>query len=131
MTAIYQAIQTRYLGPTNTRGARVKATADAGSITLSWDHALNATDNHRVAAEALADRYGWRDNGERLVGGCIGGPGYVWTVVDPDPARAALLKLATLPTQSPEMFDNPSVRVTIYNAIDDARILAADIAREG
>src|SRR4051812_45021830 len=35
-----QAIQTRYLGPSNVRGSRVKAFAAAGSITLSWDHRL-------------------------------------------------------------------------------------------
>lgn len=129
MTAIYQAIQTRYIGPTNYRGSRVKATAETGSVTLSWDNALNATDNHRIAAEALANRHGWISNGARLVGGCISGPGFVWTVVDADPARDALLKLATLPTQSPEMFDNPSVRVAIYGAIEEARIIAADAAR--
>jgi hypothetical protein len=129
MTAIYQAIQTKYIGPTNTRGSRVKATAEAGSVTLSWDDALNATDNHRAAAEALANKRGWISNGARLVGGCIGGPGYVWTVVDADPAHDALLKLATLPTQSPEMFDNPSVRVAIYSAIELGRMLAADAAR--
>lgn len=127
MTAIYQAIQTRYIGPTNYRGSRVKATAEAGSVTLSWDNALNATDNHRIAAETLADKYGWPKN---MIGGALpGGPGYVWVVTDPDPARDALMRLATLPTQSPEMFDNPSVRVAIYSAIELGRMLAADDAR--
>ena len=129
MTAIYQAIQTRYISPTDYRGSRVKATAEAGSVTLSWDHALNATDNHRIAAETLAKKYGWISNGARLVGGCISGPGFVWTVVDADPARDALLKLATLPTHSPEMFDNPSVRVAIHSAIELGRMIAADDAR--
>jgi hypothetical protein len=32
-----QAIVTRYLGATDYRGARVKATAYAGSVTLPWD----------------------------------------------------------------------------------------------
>lgn len=54
-----QAIVTKYLGPTNHRGARIKATAQAGSITLSWDHALNADDNHQAAASELARRKGW------------------------------------------------------------------------
>ena len=127
MTTIYQAIQTRYIGPSNTRGSRVKATAEAGSVTLSWDNALNATDNHRIAAETLANKYGWPKN---MIGGALpNSSDYVWVVADPDPARAALLRLATLPTQSPEMFDNPSVRVAIYSAIDEARIIAADAAR--
>jgi hypothetical protein len=54
-----QAIQTKYLGPTNGHGARIKATCQAKSITLSWDHALNATDNHTLAAKALATKMGW------------------------------------------------------------------------
>jgi ribosome-binding protein aMBF1 (putative translation factor) len=29
-----QAIKTKYLGPSNVRGARVKASSDAGSVTL-------------------------------------------------------------------------------------------------
>ena len=54
-----QAIVTAFLAPTNHRPARVKAMADAGSITLSWDHALGVEDNHRAAAGALAERFGW------------------------------------------------------------------------
>jgi hypothetical protein len=54
-----QAIYTRYLGPSDTRGTRVKAFADAGSITLSWDHRLNPEGNHKAAAEALANKLGW------------------------------------------------------------------------
>ena len=53
MTAITQAIHTRYMGPTNTKGGRIKATAWAGSVTVPYDHALNVEDNHRAAAGAL------------------------------------------------------------------------------
>ena len=55
----YQAIVTKYHGPTNTRGARVRATAEAGHVTLSWDHALGVTENHAAAARALAEKFGW------------------------------------------------------------------------
>jgi hypothetical protein len=55
----YQAIETKYLGPSNVRGARVKATAEAGSVTLGWDHALNSEGNHRKAAEALCEKFNW------------------------------------------------------------------------
>ena len=72
---MYQAIQTKFLGPTNTRGARVKAIADAGSITVQWDHRLNIQDNHRAAAVALARRYGW---GEDWTGGGLPGSGYAF-----------------------------------------------------
>lgn len=54
-----QAIVTRYLGPTNFRGSRVKATCEALSVTISWDHALNSTGNHTRAAKELASRLGW------------------------------------------------------------------------
>jgi hypothetical protein len=54
-----QAIETKYLGPTNFRGARIKASAEAGSITIPWDHALNAEDNHKAAALAFVNKWGW------------------------------------------------------------------------
>jgi hypothetical protein len=57
-----QAITTKYLGPTNTRGARIKATADAGSITIPWDHELNAVKNHYAVASAFALQWGWTDD---------------------------------------------------------------------
>lgn len=62
-----QAIITKYIGPTNVRGSRVKATAQAGSVTLEWDDALNRDDNHMAAAKALATKLGW-DYGEFIAG---------------------------------------------------------------
>lgn len=61
------AIVTTYIGPTNFRGSRVKATAPdtahdgqrAFSVTLSWDDALNPEQNHDAAASALALKYQW------------------------------------------------------------------------
>jgi hypothetical protein len=58
------AIETRYLGPTNTRGGRIKATTlgnHAASVTIPLDHALNSWDNHRAAAEALIAKLEWFD----------------------------------------------------------------------
>lgn len=58
------AIQTRYLGATNYRGSRIKATtlgAPAQSITVDYDCALNSGDNHRAAAEALIRKLEWFD----------------------------------------------------------------------
>ena len=65
---MYQAIQTKYFGPANVRGSRVKATCDAGSITLNWDYRLNPSANHRTAAFALANKLGWTG---RWIGGGI------------------------------------------------------------
>jgi hypothetical protein len=50
------AIQTRYLGPTNHRGARIKAWTDSRSITVHWNHRLSSSDNHQAAAQQLLDR---------------------------------------------------------------------------
>jgi hypothetical protein len=73
---MYQAIETKYLGPTNVRGSRVKATAEAGSVTLTWDDALNSDANHIKAAQALAKKYGWK--GTYHGGAVHGAGGYVF-----------------------------------------------------
>lgn len=54
-----QAIVTKYIGPTNARGSRVKATCAARSITLEWNCAFNAEENHTEAARALCVKLGW------------------------------------------------------------------------
>ncbi len=69
-TAFYQAIVTRYLSATDHKGSRVKAIADAGSVTLPWDHALNAERNMHAAAYALAMKFNWLE-GRKLVGGSM------------------------------------------------------------
>ena len=71
------AIVTKYLGPTNYRGARIVASIPARiadcrpahwRLTLSYPYELTGEDAHRAAAQALADRLGW---GGRLVGGAL------------------------------------------------------------
>jgi hypothetical protein len=54
-----QAIITKYLGPTNTKGSRIKATCAAGSLTRSYDNGLDSDGNHRAVAEALCVKMGW------------------------------------------------------------------------
>lgn len=71
-----QAIRTKYIGPTNVRGSRVKATAQAGSITLQWDDRLNADANHAAAAKALATKLGW--NYGKWIGGQLPDASTVW-----------------------------------------------------
>ncbi len=70
-----QAITTKYLNASNTRGARIKATAQAGSVTIPWDHAVTVNQNHCAAARALAARLDW--SGE-YVGGATDGLTYVF-----------------------------------------------------
>ena len=55
-----QAIQTKYFGPTNVRGSRIKATCQARSRIYSWDDALNPSANHTKAAETLAKQLDWK-----------------------------------------------------------------------
>ena len=74
-----QAIITKYIGPTDLRGSRVKATAEAGSITLAWDDALNSEENHVAAARALAGKYGWDRLNDMTHGGTR--DGYVFVMV--------------------------------------------------
>jgi len=63
-----QSITTKYLGPTNTRGSRCKATTSSGvSLIVDWDDALNSDENHLAAAKALAVKLRWRG---QWVAGC-------------------------------------------------------------
>lgn len=54
-----QAIIAKYLGPTNHRGARIKATCSVGSATIARDYALNVEEDYKSAVAALLDRLGW------------------------------------------------------------------------
>lgn len=54
-----QAIITKYLGPTNTRGTKVVAKSEAGSVVLPWDYSKGPEANHQAAASLLAWRLGW------------------------------------------------------------------------
>jgi hypothetical protein len=56
---ILQAITTKFIGPSNVRGSRVKAVAAAGYVVLNWDPAMNSDDNHTAAAKALATKFNW------------------------------------------------------------------------
>lgn len=69
-----KAITTKFIGPSNVRGSRYKATAEGGhSVTLSADHALNSEENHDRVAKALRDKMGWK--GELVRGGLPDGKG--------------------------------------------------------
>jgi hypothetical protein len=69
------AIQTKYLGPTNSRGSRIKAwTASGFSATISYPYELSYEKCHFQAVKALIEkhnldwnldnmRYGGTENG--------------------------------------------------------------------
>lgn len=56
---MFQVIQVKYLGPTNYRGSRYKATAAAGSVTVSVGDALSTEGNVIAVAQALCAKFGW------------------------------------------------------------------------
>lgn len=66
-----QAIQTKYFGPTNHRGARIKAICAAASVTVPYDHALSVVENHIAAADVLLRRLDW--SGRWVAGGLSDG----------------------------------------------------------
>lgn len=75
--AARQAISTKYLGPTNTRGSRIKASSGSGvSVTVPYDHGLDSFANHQAAAEALCKKLKW--TGTLVGGGTVGGYCFVF-----------------------------------------------------
>ena len=83
---IRQAITTKYISPSNTRGSRVKAQAEVGSVTLSWDNALSIDENHSRAAHALANKYKWLDRFETLQCGATHDRRYVFVILECNPS---------------------------------------------
>ena len=63
----FQAILTHYIGPTNSRGGRIKAVSGSGlSVTVPYAHELSIGGNHAAACKALVDKLNW---GGRWMGG--------------------------------------------------------------
>ena len=80
----YVAIQTKFLGPTDHRGDRIKATAmdsysDGGrkSITVPYDYGIPTATQHRQAAEALLPLLNIGEEVELIEGGCQRGYVYI------------------------------------------------------
>jgi uncharacterized protein (AIM24 family) len=88
-----QSIYTRYFGPTNTRGSRIRAAAAGGArgtVTVPYDHGLDSDGNHDVAAKKLAHKLGW--HGKMHRGSSPDGRGYVYVFegggsIQADPRR--------------------------------------------
>lgn len=75
-----QAIQTKYLAPTNHRGARIKAAASGGSVTIPWAYEFDSEHNHWKAAIYLMDKMGW-DKFNTLRGGRLPSGDFVFVQV--------------------------------------------------
>ncbi|MHB1952106.1 MAG: hypothetical protein ACYCOU_00035 [Sulfobacillus sp.] len=76
-----QAITTKYIGPTNARGSRIRAFCESGSITIAWNHVLDREANYRAAAIALCERLGW--TGDLIAGSTKTGYIFVFAEVQP------------------------------------------------
>lgn len=73
-----KAITTKYIGPTNFRGSRVKASdGDGNSYTMAWDSAYGAESNHRAAVQSLCAKMLW--HGTLVAGETKHGWVWVWT----------------------------------------------------
>lgn len=81
-----QAIETKYLGPTNTRGARIKASAQAGSVTIPFEYGTGIDGAHDLALIALVTKWEWWGVWAR--GGKADGTGNVYVRISkPDSMR--------------------------------------------
>lgn len=58
-TTTTMTITTKYSGPTDTRGSRITAKGAGRQLTVPYDYALGAVDNHAAAAQALAAVLGY------------------------------------------------------------------------
>lgn len=62
------AIHTKYLSPTNSRGARIKAySGDGRSVTIAYPYALSGVDVHHLAAVKFIQKHlTFVDSGSKL-----------------------------------------------------------------
>jgi len=62
-----QAIHSKYLPATDTRGSRIKATCERGSITIPFPYDKSGDDVHREAVLQLLERFVSEDWKERSI----------------------------------------------------------------
>lgn len=111
-----QAIQTKYLPMTNTRLSRIKATAAAGTITVSYDHSLDVEGNHRAACDALRAKLSWvGDYYADMVGGQLPDGSYAWVFAGETPERMWINQPSSLQIYHPLHGTN----VLAYREYDD------------
>lgn len=74
-----QAIYTKYLGPTDARGSRIKATSASGqSVTIGYPHdKREGAEAHAQAALALCQKLEW--SGELIAGALHDGYVFVFS----------------------------------------------------
>ena len=55
-----QAIQVKYISPTDTKGSRTKAFCYSGSITVPYNYSLDEEGRAMEAGQALIEKLGWK-----------------------------------------------------------------------
>lgn len=76
-----KAIRTKYMGPTNTRGSKIKASDEAGnSITIPYPYELSGEAVYAKAAIALCKKMSWK--GQLIGGGLKDGYVFVFSCGD-------------------------------------------------
>lgn len=91
-----QAISTKFLGPTNFKGSRIRAFSEAfpRGVIVGWDYALGVEGNNDAAARAFIKAKGWQGVWAR--GAACDGKGNVYVCVGRSYGPTAKLKrLAT------------------------------------
>ena len=76
-----QAIKTKYIGPSNSKGSRIQASCEAKTIYVSYNHALDSDGNHRAACEELLRALGWTADQSAVYSDLVGGwygDSYFW-----------------------------------------------------
>jgi hypothetical protein len=72
-----KAIVTKFLPCTDTKGSRIKASAEGvKSVTIPYPHELSGEACHEAAALALCEKYGW--NFPLVGGGLPDGTGFAF-----------------------------------------------------
>jgi hypothetical protein len=96
---MFASISVKFLGPTKHRPARLKATCQAGSITVSYSH-KGVEREVKEVARALIQKVGWNDG--RAVewhgGASPDGKGWVFVCCEGGPDSATSV---TFPKEKP------------------------------
>jgi hypothetical protein len=74
-----KSISVKYIGPSNIKGARLKADdGDGNSVTIGYPHHLSRSndEHHFAAVQALCQKMAW--HGELAHGGTKEGTAWVW-----------------------------------------------------
>lgn len=80
-----KVITVKFLNVTNTKGARLKAICEADSMTLGYFNSVDHNSEKSVqqqAAELLANKLGWLDNGQKIYGGIDHQQNHVFVIVE-------------------------------------------------